>query len=300
MFSHPIQSAMATHPHWAGLEGLALRPVHEPPVRSLEGAASLLALAPPGKITELSGRARTSLAARLLRAVQAEGEPVAWVTLGPSVPVAASAGAASPRAGASRRSGAAPGGLMPGGLFPPDLAAAGLDLDALVVVHVSGADERMGPKAAELLLRTGAFGAVAIDADALGRAAQGGQRATAWQGRLLGILRGCEARLLVLSEGDASCPSLGPLVAVRLALACDRHGEALQVTTQVLKDKSGALGGHTPPVEAWRGPPGSTPVDAARAASSEREPAGSTARPRLVRLPRAPSAPRGWGRRDER
>jgi hypothetical protein len=277
VFSHPIQSAMANPLPRTGPEGPALRSFDPlsldrssgglPADGAPAGGASLLALAPPGKIVELSGQARTSLAARLLRAVQAEGEPVAWVT---------------PRAATAEA----------GGLFPPDLAAAGLDLDALVVVHIAGDAERMGPKAAELLLRTGAFGAVAIDARALGRAAQAGQRATAWQGRLLGILRSCEARLLLLSDGDAASPSLGPLVAVRLALVCERHGEAVQVTTQVLKDKSGALGERSPPVETWRGPPGSASIETEPAAPSGREPTGATARPRLVRLPLRTGPPR--------
>lgn len=215
----------------------------------LERGPALLALAPPGKIVELSGQARTSLAARLLRAVQAEGDPVAWIT---------------PRGD--------------GGLFPPDLAAAGLDLDALVVVHVPE-DERAGPKAAELLLRTGAFGAVALDARALGRA-RGSQRTTAWQGRLLGILRTHEARLLLLTEGDVlveggASPSLGPLVSVRLVLARERRGSELQVVTHVVKDKSGVLGGHAPAIETWRGPAGSTAIEETERPAS---------RPRLVRV----------------
>lgn len=231
---------MATLPHLQRAEGEAQIGAE---------IAPLLALAPPGKIVELSGQARTSLAARLLRAVQAEGDPVAWIT---------------PQKN--------------GGLFPPDLAAAGLDLDALVVVHVPE-DDRAGPKAAELLLRTGAFGAVALDARALGaRSRVQGQRATAWQGRLSGILRTHAARLLVLTDGgaleqEAGAPSLGPLIGVRLVLARERRGDQLWIETHVVKDKSGALGGREPASEEWRGPAGSAAIEERMAP-----------RPRLVRV----------------
>ena len=211
----------------------------------------LLALAPPGRILELSGRARTSLAARLLARVQAEGDPVAWVT---------GRGA---------------------GLYPPDLTEAGIDLDRLVVVRIpEGEEARRGPQAAELLLRTGAFGAVVLDAvtgvgEGLGSRTPSGargytQRTTAWQGRLLGILRTHEARLILLTESEKGAetneigPSMGPLVSVRLMLERERlpSGE-LRIVPRIVKDKSSSLAGLHAEAEPHRGPSGSrAPFDA--------------------------------------
>ena len=141
-----------------------------------------------------------------------------------------SAGAAGGGAG-SRDAGA----LSSGGLFPPDLAAAGLDLDALVVVHVPTSDVTAGPRATELLLRTGAFGAVVLDLTE--RALP---RGTAWQGRLIGLAREHATRVLLLSPRRQDEPSLGALIAVRLEVARARVGPGrFRLDAHVLKDKSG-------------------------------------------------------------
>jgi recombination protein RecA len=167
---------------------------------------------PAGRIVEVSGSARASVGARILAQIQARGEVVAWV---------------APRSA---------------GLFPPDLESAGLDLSGLIVVHLPESDVRAGPKAVELLLRTGAVGAVVLDLDA------GGALRAAWQGRLLGVLREHDARLVVLS-GAGDRESLGPLVSVRLALSSRRVLDAesgrtrFELSARVTKDKSGLLGG---------------------------------------------------------
>lgn len=261
MFSHPIPPvlrpirllsaparATVPSPAPAGVDGslaLALRPGDAEVVPGRERALGLLETVPSGRIVEICGRARASVGAHILAAVQARGEPVAWI---------------APRSA---------------GLFPPDLAAAGLDLDALLVVHVPEGDPRAGPKAAELLLRTGALGAVLLDATgALGAPSASGRReagavvrtpsgsaTTAWQGRLLGILREHDARLVILSPGEPAGESLGPLVSVRLALSCRRveraeGGHVFEVRARVTKDKSGALSGSAPRLEVRRGPLG--------------------------------------------
>ena len=129
---------------------------------------TLYAAVGPGRLLELSGdpqgplaTARTSAAVRILRDAQQAGETAVWI---------------QPQSGA---------------LYPPDLAACGIDLNALLVVHVplpSGPNPtRAWPhalcKAAELLLRSGAFGIIVLDftqgAPPSGR--------EAWQGRLLGL-----------------------------------------------------------------------------------------------------------------
>jgi len=216
---------------------------------SKDEALALLALAPPGRILELSGQARTTLAARLLAQVQASGDPVAWVT------------------------------TRDAGLYPPDLVEAGIDLRTLVIVQLDAHVLHRGPQAAELLLRTGAFGAVVLDSWKL--ASSPSQRSTAWQGRLSGILRTHEARLILLShpdpEREETGPSMGPLVSVRLGLYRERQPDGeLVVRTRVLKDKSGVLAHRVLPAEPHRGPAGSR---LPRVLRSEREP------PRLRRVP---------------
>ena len=180
--------------------------------------------APPGRIVELCAgpdAAQTSGAVVVLREAQAEGDPVAWVL---------------PR---------------DAGLYPPDLAAAGLDLDALVVVHVPPDDPLAVPRAAELVLRTGAFGAVVLD---LSRAVV--PRGAAWQGRLLGLAREHACRVVVLSPFGRARASLGPLVSLRFDVrrAPLTPGDARALGTfaleaRVLKDKSGLTRGEVAEAE---------------------------------------------------
>src|SRR5688572_26873334 len=75
----------------------------------IQGTAELGHLAAPGRLIEVSGEqasARHTTAVALVRQAQLEGETTVWIQ---------------------------PEG---GSLFPPDLADSGIDLDALVVVHV--------------------------------------------------------------------------------------------------------------------------------------------------------------------
>lgn len=194
-FSHSIGVALSS----------PLFPVErvEPPERVGRGW-----WAPPGRLVELCAgpdAAQTSVAVMVLREAQSEGDPVAWV---------------------------APRGA---GLFPPDLAAAGLDLDALVVVHVPPDEPSASAKAAELILRTGAFGAVVLD---LSRG--GVPRGAAWQGRLLGLAREHGTRLLVLSPNGPARASLGPLVSLRWGVRRARLAPGrFCVESSVMKDKSG-------------------------------------------------------------
>lgn len=195
----------------SSLRASSLRGLHvQPGERLLEARSRRGELVGEGRLVELSAgpaSARTSVAAALLREAQSRGDPVAWVL--PKDPEG-------------------------GGLFPPDLAAAGIDLDALVVVHVPAADSSAGPRAAELVLRTGAFGAVVLD---LGSSVPKG---SAWQGRLVGLAREHASRVLVLSPRRREEPSLGPLVSVRLDVQRARVGAArFRLDAHVIKDKSG-------------------------------------------------------------
>ncbi|GAB4111415.1 MAG: hypothetical protein OHK0013_47450 [Sandaracinaceae bacterium] len=185
---------------------------------------------PAGRLVELCGGAdvaQTSAAIAVVAALQRRGEHVAWI---------------APR---------------DAGLFPPDWQHAGVQLDALLVVHVPEDDPRAGPRAAEMLLRTGVMGAVVLDMSSVacrvreGRSLRRGLlRGEAWMGRLLGLAREHGSRLLLLSPLDRAQPSLGPLVSVRLAMhrAQGTEGRAvheprgrLALEAVVLKDKSGLL-----------------------------------------------------------
>ena len=85
-------------------------------------------------LAELSGGAGApslTLACRLVREVQRQGEPVAWVTRSGSV------------------------------FYPPDLADGGIDLAALPVIRLDDARDRL--RAADQLARSGAFGLLVLD-----------------------------------------------------------------------------------------------------------------------------------------
>ena len=122
------------------------------------------------------------MATHLLRRAQVDGETAAWI---------------QPKAGA---------------LFPPDLAMAGIDLDALVVLHLpteQGARDLL--RAAEWLLRSGAYGLIAVDLSGV-RAPRG----HAWSTRLLRLARDNHARLVFITDTPEQQASLGPLVGLRL------------------------------------------------------------------------------------
>lgn len=176
-------------------------------------------LVAPGRIVELCGEAQTTAAVMLLAQVQREGETAAWIQ------------------------------PARGDLFPPDLAAAGVDVEALIVVHVPESDREAGQcRAAELLLRSGGFGLVILD---FSRGEPRGS--TAWQGRLLGLARQHEARVVILRERSRGqdSQSLGPLTGLRIASRVERSRRAddppgfeprtgcFTLRHEVLKNKSG-------------------------------------------------------------
>ena len=205
----------------------------EAPDRAHREARPLYQAVGPGRLLELSGdaegavaSARTSAAVRVLRDAQRAGETAAWI---------------QPRGGA---------------LYPPDLAACGIDLDALLVVHVPPAgnapvNASAGTpqphalcKAAELLLRSGAFGIVIVDfthgAPPAGR--------EAWQGRLLGLARQHSSHVVLLTEKSATADSLGTLIGARVEVHRVRESSTdtrlgagtFGLEHVLLKNKSGA------------------------------------------------------------
>ena len=167
-------------------------------------------LLPRARLVEVSGRhacARTTTAVSCVIQAQAQRELVAWV---------------QPKDGS---------------LFPPDLETAGVDLDSFVAIQVP---RHAGPfglvRAAEWLARSGAFGLTVIDlTDALPPGSS-----INWQGRLQGLLRQHEGRILFLTSSAYEDPSSGPLVGLRVE---PQRGplqeDQFEVHTQVLKDKVG-------------------------------------------------------------
>ena len=158
-----------------------------------------------GRLVELSGRgARATLteAMGLVLEAQAAGEPAAWI-LSPSH----------------------------GGFYPPDAADSGVDLAALVVVRAP--DAVGGARAAERLLRSGAFGLVVID---LGL---GGEHdlSMAQQGRLVTLAQAHDAAIVCLTEKSAEAASVGSLVSLRVEALRSRDRDELQVALRAVKDK---------------------------------------------------------------
>jgi len=158
----------------------------------------------------------------LLRLAQHEGETSAWIQ---------------------------PAG---GSLYPPDLHEGGIDLDALLVVHVPTRQGAPGlARAAELLLRSGALGLVVVDFGTL----ESARARAAWQGRLLGLARQHESRLLLLTDKSSHADSLGPLIGLRVEPRRRRKGNGtFTIEHHVLKNKSGAP--VTPASDHFTGPPG--------------------------------------------
>jgi recombination protein RecA len=152
-----------------------------------------------GRMVEISGGgapAVLSAAMGLVLEAQRAGEPVAWIAAGVST------------------------------FYPPDAAACGVDLRALAVVLAAedgvGACRGRGPRrrtlgggapalrAAQTLLRSGAFGLVVVDLD-------GAPMMTlAAQTRLAGLAQTHHTALVFLTRKPESVPSLGSMVSLRV------------------------------------------------------------------------------------
>jgi recombination protein RecA len=171
-----------------------------------------------GRLVELSGgpgAAPLGLLFSLVREAQALGEPVVWVGWGDTV------------------------------FFPPDVAANGVDLGSLAVVHAAGIREAL--RATHHLLHSGAFGLVILDA----REEQVPQ----------GILGRC-ARLAEKNATAFLCLTecgrdrgLGSLVSMRVQTRLRRLSPGLfQCELRVVKDKRSGPGLRA--TEVYRAPPG--------------------------------------------
>ncbi len=193
-----------------------LRAEPDPEVR---GAPAWTRAELAGRLCELTAGADSAaltLACALVRDAQLGGDPVAWIT----------ARAAT--------------------FHPPDAAAAGLDLDALVVVRAR--DARTAGRAADVLLRSGAYGLVVLD---LGTDAA---MPTPLQGRLVQLAIKHDAAVLCLTEKAPDAPSLGSLVSLRGQARRRRAPDGFTCTVRTLKDKRRGPGWRWQ--ERHHGPPG--------------------------------------------
>jgi len=173
-----------------------------------------------GRLCELSAGADGALLSAAMSVVldaQLNGDPVAWV----------SATAAT--------------------FYPPDALACGVDLAALVVVRTGNA--RAAGRAADVLLRSGAYGLVVLD---LGTSAA---LPTPLQGRLVQLASKHDAAVLCLTDKPPEVASLGSLVSLRGQAQRRRDpGKGFLCCIGALKDKRRGPGWSAE--EARRGPDG--------------------------------------------
>lgn len=161
-----------------------------------------------GRLVELSARgasATLTTAIGIALEAQREGEPVAWI-------------APWSNDGSS------------GTFYPPDAADCGLDLAALVVVRAPSAVA--AARAAERLLRSGAFGLVVLDFGATAV-----DIPMAHQGRLVSLAQAHDAAVVCITEKTNETSSLGSLVSLRAEALRVRTKDGFEITVRALKDK---------------------------------------------------------------
>ena len=182
-----------------------------------------------GRLVEVVGGARSMRLAWLAQVttqVQAAGDVAVWLQTTESTP------------------------------FPPDLARAGVALDRLPMLRL--ADFQAQLRAADVLLRSGAFGLCAIDATAATQRALDASRSLDNAlGRLLGLCQKHAAALVFLTPEPSQQENQGflqtSLVSLRLTVARDRQ-DPRRLQVDVKKDKR--LGPATLRAEVSGGPDG--------------------------------------------
>ena len=158
-----------------------------------------------GRLVELSARganATLTCAIDLVLEAQHASEPVAWIM------------------------------LASGSFYPPDVADSGVDLAALVVIRVP--DAIAAARAAERVLRSGAFGLVVLD---IHDSAQAQDISMAHQGRLVTLAQSHDAAVVCITDKTADTASLGSLVSLRVEALRVRTANDFELTVRALKDK---------------------------------------------------------------
>lgn len=151
-----------------------------------------------GRLAELSGAGPSAVLTLAFGAVldaQRRGEPAAWITGTESA------------------------------FFPPDAAEGGVDLAALPVVRVPDAGRAL--RAADHLVRSGAFGLVVLDLGGGGGRGEGGRVPQPALTRLGGLAARHGTAILFLTRKGSEEPSLGSLVSLRAEAV--REGRGAQV-----------------------------------------------------------------------
>jgi len=152
------------------------------------------------ELSEPCGGAALSAAVSLLAQAQMQGEPVAWVATSSSV------------------------------FYPPDVAAAGIDLTALAVIHPHTLREAL--RATDHLLRSGGFGVVVLD---LGNHPPIRMAA---QSRLAAQARAHRSVWVCLTRNRTNAPSVGSLVSLRAEVRVECTGfDRFTWTLHAIKDK---------------------------------------------------------------
>ena len=156
-----------------------------------------------GRLTEISGQhsqAAITLAVELIAQCHRAGEPAAWI--GPPTSL----------------------------FYPPDAAGWSLDWSALALLQIEEAHS--AGRAADKLLRSGAFGLVVLDLF------HQPTLPTPLLGRLLRLAETHESALLFLTPSAQTSPSLSSLIALRVEARWKEAGpDRLQGEFRVLKDK---------------------------------------------------------------
>lgn len=156
-----------------------------------------------GRLIEISDpepAAALSFAFLLVREVQTLGQPAAWVS------------------------------SMHDSFYPPDAQSNGIDLQSLPVLRM--ANEQDMHRAAETLLRSGAFQLVVLD---LGRSCR---VSPANQSRLNALARKHGACVLFLTEKPLTAPSIGPLISLRVRTIRTHVAEnAFSCQLDVIRDR---------------------------------------------------------------
>lgn len=154
-----------------------------------------------GRVVELTGEgasALTTVAVGLVLEAQCAAEPVAWIT----------------------HRGVA--------FYPPDVAVYGVDLSAVAVVLLDDALAML--RAADQLLRSGAFGLVVVDF------AEAVSIPLAAQTRFVGLTKQHDAALVVLAHDGVS--ALGSFASMRAVCERRRVDDGLfECSVRVVKDK---------------------------------------------------------------
>jgi len=159
-----------------------------------------------GQVSELSGAispATLTLSMDLVLDAQRQSEVVAWITTEDRL------------------------------FFPPDVVECGVDLSAMVVVRAPAAAD--APRAAEMLIRSGAFGLVVLD---LGK---GVSIPLPMQARLVKLAQQHHTAVLYVTIRLDTTGSVGPLVSLHATAQMSQAPTgSYECGIKVLKDKHSA------------------------------------------------------------